>query len=86
MKTVDTSVNISLKHAATEKRLSAIIKSGETDEKYLAHIFALFTDVPNIIPITNRKRSLPLNEQARGMASSLQPSSFSETRADEISS
>jgi hypothetical protein len=46
MKTIDTTVNISLKHPATEKKLSAIIKSGETDEKYLAHIFALFSDVP----------------------------------------
>jgi len=46
MKTIDTTVNISLKYAVTEKKLSAIIKSGETEEKYLAHIFALFTDVP----------------------------------------
>ncbi len=46
MKTIDTTVNISLKYPATEKKLSAIIKSGETEEKYLAHIFALFTDVP----------------------------------------
>lgn len=46
MKTVDTTVNISLKYPATEKKLSAIIKSGKTEEKYLSHIFALFSDVP----------------------------------------
>lgn len=46
MKTIDGTVNISLKYPATEKKLSAIIKSGKTEEKYLAHIFALFTDVP----------------------------------------
>ncbi len=28
------------------RKLSAIIKSGKTEEKYLSHIFALFTDVP----------------------------------------
>jgi hypothetical protein len=46
MKTIDTTVNISLKYPATEKKLSALIKSDETEEMYLAHIFALFTDVP----------------------------------------
>lgn len=46
MKTIDTTVNISLKYSVTEKKLSEIIKSGKTDEKYLAHIFAFFTDVP----------------------------------------
>jgi|GEM_PF-2076119 len=46
MKTVNTTVNISLKNPVTEKKLSEIIKSGKTEEKYLAHIFALFTDVP----------------------------------------
>lgn len=46
MKTIDTTVNISLKYPAAEKKLSAIIKSGKTEEKYLSHIFALFSDVP----------------------------------------
>lgn len=46
MKTIDTTVNISLKYPATEKKLSSLIKSGEIEEKYLAHMFALFTDVP----------------------------------------
>jgi hypothetical protein len=46
MKTIDTTVNISLKYPATEKKLSSLIKSGEAEEKYLAHIFVLFTDVP----------------------------------------
>lgn len=46
MKTIDTTVNISLKYPVTENKLAAIIKSGETEEKYLAHIFALFADVP----------------------------------------
>ena len=46
MKTVETTVNISLKYPATEKKLCAIIKSGKTEDKYLAHFFALFTDVP----------------------------------------
>jgi hypothetical protein len=41
MKTIDTTVNISLKYPATEKKLSAIIKSGKMEEKYLSHIFAL---------------------------------------------
>ncbi len=43
MKTIDTT---SLKYSITEKKLASLIKSGETEEKYLAHIFALFTDVP----------------------------------------
>lgn len=46
MKTIDTTINISLKYPVTEKKLSEIIKSGKTEEKYLAHIFAFFTDVP----------------------------------------
>ena len=46
MKTIDTTVNISLKYPVTEKKLSALIKSGKTEEKYLSHIFALFADVP----------------------------------------
>jgi hypothetical protein len=46
MKTVDTTVNISMRYPVSEKKLSEIIKSGKTDNKYLAHIFALFTDVP----------------------------------------
>jgi hypothetical protein len=46
MKTIDTTVNISLKYSATEKKLADIVKSGKTDEKYLAHVFALFSDVP----------------------------------------
>jgi hypothetical protein len=35
-----------LKYPAIEKKLSALIKSGKTEEKYLSHIFALFADVP----------------------------------------
>jgi len=46
MKTIDSTVNISLKFPITEKKLSEIIKSGKTDDKYLSHLFALFTDVP----------------------------------------
>ncbi len=46
MKTVDTTVNISMKYPVTEKKLSEIIKTGKIDTKYFAHIIALFTDVP----------------------------------------
>ncbi len=46
MKTIDTTVNISLKYSVNEKKLSEIIKSGEIEKKYLAHIFAFFADVP----------------------------------------
>lgn len=46
MKTIDTTVNISFKYPITEKKLSALVKSDKTEEKYLSHIFALFADVP----------------------------------------
>ena len=46
MKKVSVTVNISFKYPATDKKLSAIIKSGKPEKKYLPHIFALFADVP----------------------------------------
>ena len=58
MKTIDSTVNISLKFPITEKKLSEIIKSGKTDDKYLSHLFALFTDVPvsDIIFFTKKNK------------------------------
>ncbi len=46
MKDIAATVSVSLKYPVTEKKLTAIINSGKTEDKYLPHIFALFTDVP----------------------------------------
>lgn len=63
MKTIDTTVNISLKHPVSEKKLSEIIKSGRMEKKYLAHIFPLFTDVPVAdISVFIRKYDISLPE------------------------
>ena len=46
MQTIETTVNQSLKYPATEEKLAGMIKSGKKEDKYIAHIFALFSDVP----------------------------------------
>lgn len=46
MKNIATTVNVSFKYPITEKKLSALIKSGTVEQKYLPHIFSFFTDVP----------------------------------------
>ncbi len=46
MKNIAITVNVSFKYPISEKKLSALIKTGTVEQKYLPHIFAFFTDVP----------------------------------------
>ena len=43
---VETIVNAPLQRTLSEEDLAAILKSGRMDERYLAHLFNFFTDVP----------------------------------------
>lgn len=46
MSTVLTTVNINVKTPITEETLVSLIKNMEFDDKWIAHIFNFFTDVP----------------------------------------